>query len=447
MKKMHVFLLFAIILICGCRKNIDDIKTLASTAKISVLNSESCIKKKLILVSNGDFEKRINFDSLKKKDEWLKQGWIINSAVFTWNKKIGRNNSGGISMEAAGGVPNDIAITQQIILNPTKFYRFTAWVRTENVAGGAGANICLYGTWVKSESVTGTSVWQMISLDIPPGYDTVTIGCRLGYWGAVSTGKAYFDDVSVEEVEKFVKAGRHIRVILDKEDVQALRVQTITSWIANLDKAYEKYHQLMGAYPYNGDMISILSVNTYPGGWAVAGNPIQWYKPYIKPELQTIASTGTWSFGIMHELGHDFVLDNSNRNWIINEEMFANFRMYYVVEALNATIVEGNLYHGKELENYYKTDAPGSYAKGIAKGIPQGYDGLMYTLIRIKNQIGWDPVIKAIRDLNASSTAPGTRWQMFNLFLDKLTQYSGQNVRNTYLSGELNTIQQLVTNG
>jgi hypothetical protein len=51
--------------------------------------------------------------------------------------------------------------------------------------------------------------------------------------------------------------------------------------------------------PYNGNIITVLGVNTYPGGWAVAGNPILWYKPYINPELQVIESTGSWSFGIM----------------------------------------------------------------------------------------------------------------------------------------------------
>ncbi len=448
MKKNYLLsLLFAVIMISACRKSMDEPGNIALSKQTKdELATQSSKNKKTILISNGDFEKRTDFDTLRKRDEWMKQGWKINSGIFSWGKKTGRNNTGGISLEAGGGIPNDIAVIQQIILNPAKLYRLSAWVKTENVIGGAGANICLFGTWVKSKSVTGTTDWQLITVDLPPSSGAIIIGCRLGYWAAVSTGKAYFDDVSIEELSKFVEVGQHVSLVLDEEDASAVSAQTITSWIANLDKAYEKYYELMGAYPYNGDRITIFSVSDYPGGWAVAGNPILWYKPYIKSELQSIASTGTWSFGIMHELGHDFMLDNSNKNWIFNEEMFANFRMYYVVEKLNATIVEGGLYHGSELENYYKTDAIESYANKIAKGIPQGYDGLMYTLIRIKNQVGWEAVLKTIRDLNASSTASGTRWQMFNLLLDKLTLYSGQDVRKTYPAGELNVIQQLVVN-
>jgi hypothetical protein len=401
--------------------------------------------KNTVSVSNGDFEKRIDFINPKPTDDWAKHEYIANAGIFTWGKNIGVYSTGGISL-ATGTTLNDIAVTQEITLDPNKFYRLSAAVKTENVSGGAGANICIYGTWNRSESVMGTTDWHLITADVPPNSAKVSFGCRLGYWGGVSTGKAYFDHLTIEELDKFEQRVLHVRLVLDREDASAVRPQTITSWLSNLENACQKYAELMQGYPYNGNVITISSVSGYPGGWAVAGNPILWYKPYIKSELQSIESTGTWSFGIMHELGHDFALDNSNKNWIFNEEMFANFRMYYVVEKLNATILEGKLYHGAELENYYKTDASGSYANGISKRIPKGYDGLMYTLVRIKNQIGWAPFIAAMKDLNASSTPQGTRWQMFNLFLDKLTLQSGQDVRSTYLQGELATIQQLTIN-
>lgn len=397
------------------------------------------------LVDNGHFEKSLDFDDPKKKDNWTKEGYILGSGIFTWSKRIGRNNSGGVSLEAGGGVANDMAVTQQVVLDPAKFYRLSAWVKTENVSGGTGANICVYNTWNKSESVMGTNDWRLIRMDLPPNSGQITIACRLGYWAGVSTGKAYFDDVTIEELEKFTTAGQHLRLVLDKEDVTVSQ-QTITSWMANLDKAYEKYKELMGGVPYGGAVITVLSVNTYPGGWAVAGNPILWYKPYIRQELEAIASTGHWSFGILHEIAHDFVLDNTNRNWIFNEEMFANFRMYYAVEQLNATILQGKLYRGTELENYYRTDAGQSYTAGIARGIPVGYDGLMYTLLRIKNLIGWPPIMKAMKELNTLSTTPATRWEKFNLFLDKLSTHAGQDVRKTYPPGELDVIRQLTLN-
>ncbi|MCK7557129.1 hypothetical protein MKQ70_19820 [Chitinophaga sedimenti] len=166
------------------------------------------------------------------------------------------------------------------------------------------------------------------------------------------------------EVKKFSATGKHLRLVLDEADVEGIPRRAISNWVTNLDQAYEKMGELMGGYPYNGNIITIASVADYPGGWAVAGNPILWYKPYIKQELQAIASSGTWSFGIMHELGHDFILENSNTQWVFHEEMFANFRMYYAVEKLNATTQQDRIYKGRELEAFYKTNGEGSYAPG-----------------------------------------------------------------------------------
>jgi hypothetical protein len=395
-------------------------------------------------IANAHFEKSINFDSPDANSTWLKQGWRISDGLYVWARNIGRFNSGGVSLEAGGGIENDIAITQTIRVDPTKFYRLSAWVKTENVVGGTGANICLYNTWISSGQLVGTNDWQRISFDFtPPPTGEITIACRLGYWAAVSTGKAYFDDVVIERIPKYIQEGDHIKLILDRDDVSGVKPQTIKSWVRNLDHAYEKYAELMGLYPYSQETISIASVNTYPGGWAVAGNPILWYKPYINQELKDIQNTGSWSFGIMHELAHDFVGDNTNHSWIWNEEMFANLRMFYVVEELNAPILISRLYIGSELANFYKTDGGDSYEKWIGQGIPKGHDGLMYTLIRIKDQVGWQPFKDTYEDLNASAVNPATGWEKFNLFLDKLTQYSGQDVRLTYPAGELDVIRQL----
>jgi hypothetical protein len=438
MKKLFIFkLLLILLLLPACDNTMNELEDRSDSDNPVARGGRNYIR-------NANFEKPIDFNVLNNHTTWIKEGWQLNLGLFNWAATIGRNNTGGISLEAGNGVQNDIAVTQMIRLNPHKFYRLSAWVKTENVVGGMGANICLYGTWSSSGALTGTADWQEISFDfVPPLSGEVTIGCRLGYWAGISSGKAYFDDVVIEEVPKFDMSGQHVRLILDQEDASAVHAKTLKAWIANLDKAYEQYYELMGAYPYSGETITILSVDNYPGGWAVAGNPILWYKPYIKSELQNIEATGSWSFGIMHELGHDFAL-TANRSWIWHEEMFANFRMYYVVEQLNAPISLAKFYVGAELKFFYKTDVTDGYDNGIAQGIPIGQNGLMYTLIRIKDQIGWDPFINAIGDLNASSVAPATNWERFNLFLDKLTQYSGQDVRATYPAGELDVIKQLL---
>ncbi len=439
MNKRMLLLIFLVPFFAGCERLEEELEKWKDKDKP---DEQEPIAENLL--KNADFEEVIDF-SLAEGD-WVKAGWKPDLGQYEWAPDIGRNNSGGISLEAGGSMPNDIAIIQTVQLDPDKYYRASAWVKTEQVQDGKGASIGLYNTWLSSDGITGTSDWQQISFDfVPPASGEVVIASRLGHWSAVSSGKVYFDDLVLEEVEKYVEAGEYLRLVIDEEDAAVVNPETIENWIGNLDRAYEKYGELMGAFPYEGERITIQSVEAYPGGWAVAGNPILWHRPYVQEELRRIENTGSWSFGIMHELGHDFALQEANRSWIWNEEMFANLRMYYVVEELNAAIHQGSrVYTGSELKEYYKTDAGENYAEGIAMGIPQGHDGLMYTLIRIKDQVGWEPFRQSIQDLNASNLTPATRWESFNLFLDKLTHYSAQDVRATYVPGELETIEQLL---
>ena len=96
---------------------------------------------------------------------------------------------------------------------------------------------------------------------------------------------------------------------------------------------YESYADLMGASPHEGRKLAILSSRGLESGyWALAGYPILWSSNYsaVTSPFEELAQHGTWSFGLMHELGHVFNLGNSSWNW--NDEMFANFRMQYGLE-------------------------------------------------------------------------------------------------------------------
>jgi hypothetical protein len=135
----HFLLILLIALLAGaCNKSSLEIKELFNKYKAGTGNSK-------IQVPNGNFEKSLDFNNPKTSYDWIKRGYIINAGKFTWDKKIGRNNGGGVSIET-GGIINDLSITQEIVLNPTRFYRLSAWIKTENVEEGAGANVCLFGT-------------------------------------------------------------------------------------------------------------------------------------------------------------------------------------------------------------------------------------------------------------------------------------------------------------
>jgi hypothetical protein len=80
-------------------------------------------------------------------------------------------------------------------------YRLSGWIKGQNivnVTGTIGANLCLFGTWEHTPGISGTFDWTEVSMifTAPPD-GAVVIGCRLGYWGNTTTGKVWFDNISL----------------------------------------------------------------------------------------------------------------------------------------------------------------------------------------------------------------------------------------------------------
>ena len=395
------------------------------------------------LIVNADFEKKIHFD--ENNPTWKTYSWEAESSSYEWEEESGRNRSNCVCL-SSGELGNDVALVQELTLEGDKVYELSAWVKTENIVGGRGANICLFGTWQSSDPILGTNDWQKVSLIfVAPESGKVKIGCRIGFWGGVCNGKAWFDDLTIREADMFEQTSAHFRLRLKNKDVSEVNQKTIREWLNNLDLAYDTYYELIGEYPFDGKIITIFSVDTYPGGNAVPGNPILWHQPNVLPALLNIQNERDWSFRILNQISYNFASHigfNYKANWNWDENLFAALRMFYVVETLNASVKIGKTYKGSYLKNYYKSFAWHNYDQTIRIGNTENAsDAVIYTIIRIKEQIGWEAFKKTFQYLYHSETSFTSRWQKFNFFLDKLSDYSGKNVRMTFLEGELETIK------
>ena len=199
-----------------------------------------------------------------------------------------------------------------------------------------------------------------------------------------------------------------------------------------------------------GRKLAILSSRGLESGyWALAGYPILWSSNYsaVTSTFEELAQHGTWSFGLMHELGHVFNLGNSSWNW--NDEIFANFRMSYALEACDGTMSQRDIcYRGADVINYYKI----FYDETIGAGIPKNNgDALHYTFLRIKERYGWDVYKKAFRELYAlgDSGQEGleTPYDKFLFFLSYVSKAAGEDVvAATYTPGELALIEESLRN-
>lgn len=100
---------------------------------------------------------------------------------------------------------DDAHFFQKVSVKPNTVYRFSVMCRTENVTGTVGANIGLEDVICHSEPLIGTNDWTMLELvgKTDAAQKELGIGCRLGNFGAESSGVAYFKDFRVETLSSY----------------------------------------------------------------------------------------------------------------------------------------------------------------------------------------------------------------------------------------------------
>ncbi len=346
-------------------------------------------------------------------------------------------------------------------LEAGRLYRVSARVKCDDVKEGRGAVLYLAPDgleqpWNASEFVYGTSDWQEVYMDfVADGNGEAEIRCSLGFpWGTVNGGKAagtaWFDDVRVvptPEEAIYTRESEHIVLRLDRDKV-TLSDEAVDRWLAHLDRIYEAYAELVGDVPYDGRKIVILNTpGIEPGYWALAGNPILWNSHVaVTKLLERTVEFDDWGFGIMHEIGHVFSSGTIRREgrWNWNDEIFANFRMSYALEACDGTMSQRDIcYRGADAINYYKIFYDETIGAGIAKN---NGDALHYTFLRIKERYGWDVYKKAFRALydldGAAMEHLRTPYDKLLFFLSYVSEAAGEDVvAATYTSEELELIR------
>lgn len=115
-------------------------------------------------------------------------------------------HSGLYSVMIENASANDARYTCTVRVKPSSLYRLSAYVLVESMEDtGNGANLGVEGIYSFSDGVFDTAgEWKYIEWYGETGKDQkeLTFGVRVGGYSAESTGKAYFDDVRLEEVDE-----------------------------------------------------------------------------------------------------------------------------------------------------------------------------------------------------------------------------------------------------
>lgn len=221
--------------------------------------------------------------------------------------------------------------------------------------------------------------------------------------------------------------------ILDIDSNKLKFLDDPLAWLSKLDRAYEVFTDLVGDVPYNGEQITILESTKWNQYWAVAGNPIHWSPAGIPGELQSI-NQGDWSFGMLHEIGHDFDISDA---WVWDGEMSANFKMAFVIDTLPDVIVTHETRYGSfktgypRIKEYYRRTAETSgEAQRIdvasSRELQGGHgDPITFHLLELVDLIGWQPFRLTYRTLRVMPKykIPNDPTKRLRLFVETLNQY------------------------
>ncbi|MBN1700111.1 MAG: carbohydrate binding domain-containing protein [Spirochaetales bacterium] len=117
---------------------------------------------------------------------------------------------------------NDARLIQRIAVEQHASYRISGWIKTEGVAeSNIGANLSLNDYWFISQDVKGTTAdWKYVEFyfTVEDDIAAVEVALRLGGYGAITTGKASFDDAAMEKVATIPPGSIHY--VIEKKEAQ-----------------------------------------------------------------------------------------------------------------------------------------------------------------------------------------------------------------------------------
>jgi len=182
--------------------------------------------------------------------------------------KVARTGSWSLKISSEKGA--DAAWSTQVRVLPFARYRFSGWVKTENVKsqGGKGVLFNVHGLErFQTRALTGSNDWTRLEMIIDTELnDALQINCLFGGWGKV-TGQAWFDDLSLE-----LLSARKLR---PRATVYpARKLEPISPYL------YGQFIEHLGRCIYQGIWAEMLedrkfyqAVGTPDSPWKIAGEP------------------------------------------------------------------------------------------------------------------------------------------------------------------------------
>ena len=152
------------------------------------------------LLENHDFS-MLDEDGLPA--EWYTDAYITDTGYSVFGVTEG-NEDHPFAISIQNIDENDARFAQVVPVDPDSIYCLSGYILASGVEGGHGANLSVEGVYAFSEQVYDTEgEWIYIEYygETGPDQAYVTVFARLGGYSGVSTGKAFFADLSLTKVD------------------------------------------------------------------------------------------------------------------------------------------------------------------------------------------------------------------------------------------------------
>jgi hypothetical protein len=151
-----------------------------------------------LLLLNGDLAK----GSENQPDDWRMDAWVNDptAVTFAWDHPP---TGGPGQVEVNALKENDARWLQSMSLTEG-WYFISGEIKTENVGNDKiGANISVMDDSIMSAELKGTTDWTHVNLYFRVGKKgaDIDVALRVGGFGSLNTGKAYFRNVSMTKVD------------------------------------------------------------------------------------------------------------------------------------------------------------------------------------------------------------------------------------------------------
>ena len=376
----------------------------------------------------------VSLDNSTIKNNSIKNNYA-NRATMLLENNCGYN--GGDCLTISG---TDVDASFQYSMSgllPNRVYSIETYIKGENIgSSNIGATLTDLD-WSISANNQGTFDYRKNSFTtIADKTGKINFKLRLGFWGSINSGKAYFDDIKVNPYQDQTYVSEYVRLLIDSNQLGSTDKSVVYSWLNKLDKYIDNLCYITSTNCSKvGFDINARNSSSY---WGSAGSsttnsfqPIMWNKIFVNDMLTRISNNDKeLSFGIMHEIGHQFAKELNSPNlegdkWIWNGEFWANMNMALGLYNLEYGFVNNGItYVGNNGSGNYKWINE-NYCSNINCTVinPDTFNAY---LIRIQRDVGVDIFKKTFNDFRAMTTTQlpsnASNTTRLTMFMDKLFQ-------------------------